>query len=86
MFQFVVIHTVKGFSVVNEAEVDVFLEFRGFLPPRHAHGDLTSLAPHERLPEILVEKAREFQKNIYFCFIDYTKAFDCVDHSKLENS
>ena len=31
-------------------------------------------------------KAREFQKNIYFWFIDYTKAFDCVDHSKLENS
>ena len=32
------------------------------------------------------EKAREFQKNIYFCFIDYAKAFDCVDHNKLENS
>ena len=31
----------------------------------------------------IVEKAREFQKNIYFCFIDYTKAIDCVDHSKL---
>ena len=31
----------------------------------------------------IVEKAREFQKNIYFCFIDYAKAFDCVDHSKL---
>ena len=30
----------------------------------------------------IIEKAREFQKNIYFCFIDYTKAFDCVDHSK----
>ena len=29
------------------------------------------------------EKAKEFQKNIYFCFIDYTKAFDCVDHNKL---
>ena len=29
------------------------------------------------------EKAREFQKNIYFCFIDYAKAFDCVDHKKL---
>ena len=33
-----------------------------------------------------MEKEREFQKNIYFCFIDYTKAFDCVDHNKLENS
>ena len=31
----------------------------------------------------IMEKAREFQKNIYFCFIDYTKAFDCVDHKKL---
>ena len=31
-------------------------------------------------------KKREFQKNIYFCFIEYTKAFDCVDHNKLENS
>ena len=29
----------------------------------------------------IMEKAREFQKNIYFCFIDYAKAFDCVDHS-----
>ena len=33
-----------------------------------------------------IEKAREFQKNIYLCFIDYAKAFDCVDHKKLENS
>ena len=31
----------------------------------------------------IIENSREFQKNIYFCFIDYTKAFDCVDHSKL---
>ena len=31
----------------------------------------------------IIKKAREFQKNIYFCFIDYTKAFDCVDHNKL---
>ena len=30
-----------------------------------------------------IEKAREFQKNVYFCFIDYPKAFDCVDHNKL---
>ena len=34
----------------------------------------------------IMEKAREFQKNIYSCFIDYAKAFDCVDHNKLENS
>ena len=34
----------------------------------------------------IIEKAREFQKSIYFCFIDYAKAFDCVDHNKLENS
>ena len=31
----------------------------------------------------IIEKARDFQKNIYFCFIDYAKAFDCVDHSEL---
>ena len=34
----------------------------------------------------IIEKAREFHKNIYFCFTDYAKAFDCVDHNKLENS
>ena len=34
----------------------------------------------------IIKKPREFQKNIYFCYIDYTKAFDHVDHNKLENS
>jgi len=34
----------------------------------------------------IMEKAKEFQKNIYFCFTDYAKAFDCVNHNKLENS
>ena len=34
----------------------------------------------------IIEKAREFQNNIYFCFIDYAKAFDCVYHKKLESS
>ena len=34
----------------------------------------------------IIEKAREFQKSIYLCFIDYIKAIDCVDHNKLENS
>ena len=32
---------------------------------------------------LIMEKGREFQKNIYFCFVDYAKAFDCVDHNKL---
>ena len=41
--------------------------------------------PEIKLPTSIwiIEKAREFQKNIYFCFIDYAKAFDCVDHNKL---
>ena len=34
----------------------------------------------------IIGKARKFQKNIYFCFINFAKAFDCVDHNKLENS
>ena len=34
----------------------------------------------------IIEIAQEFQKNLYFCFIDYSKAFDCVDYNKLENS
>ena len=39
----------------------------------------------DQIPNLcwIFEKAREFQKNIYFCFIDYTKAFECVDHNKL---
>ena len=43
--------------------------------------------PEIKLPNIrwIIEKAREFQENIYFCFIDYAKAFDCVDHNKLWN-
>ena len=41
--------------------------------------------PEVKLPTSarIIKKGREFQKNIYFCFIDYAKAFDCVDHNKL---
>ena len=44
--------------------------------------------PRDQIANIcwIMEKPREFQKNIYFCFIDYAKAFDCVDYNKLENS
>ena len=44
-----------------------------------------SLGTKDQIANIcwIIEKAKEFQKNIYFCFIDYAKAFDCVDHNKL---
>ena len=48
----------------------------GFRKGRGSRGQIANIC-------WIVEKAREFQKNIYFCFIDYVKAFDCVDHYKL---
>ena len=47
--------------------------------------DLEGRGTRDQIANIcwIMEKAREFQKNIYFCFIDYAKAFDCVDHNKL---
>ena len=133
IFQFVVMYTVKGFSIVNEAEVDVFQKFLRFfvwsngcwqfplwflcfsksslniwkvlvhilLKPTWRILIITLLAfemraimwwfehsfPTRRSSDLnicwIIEKAREFQKNIYFCFIDYAKAFDCVAHNKL---
>ena len=116
--QCIVIHTVKGFGIVNKAEIDVFLELSCFFHDPADVGNLISgssafsktslnirkftvhvlLEPGlENLGVIMdgatvspvanirwiMEKAREFHKNIYFCFIDYAKAFDCVDHNKL---
>ena len=67
------IHTVKCFGIVNKAEVSGFRKGRG---------------TRDQIANIrwIIKKAREFQKNIYFCFIDYAKVFDCVDHNKLESS
>ena len=94
--QFVVIHTVKGFGVVNKTETNVFLELSCFfhdpidgnLIPGSSAFSKTSLNTPDQIANILwiIERAREFQKNIYICFIEYAKAFDCVDHNKLENS
>ena len=53
---------------------------------RKGRGTRDQIANIHWMDLALIEKAREFQKNIYFCFIDYTKAFNCVDHNKLENS
>ena len=48
----------------------------GFRKDRETRGQIANIC-------WIIEKAREFQKNIYLCFINYTKAFDCVDHNKL---
>ena len=50
--------------------------------------DLENRETRDQIVNILwtIEKPREFQKNIYFCFIDYAEAFDCVAHNKLKNS
>ena len=48
----------------------------GFRKGRETRGQIANI-------HLIIEKAREFQKNIYFCFLDYAKAFDCVDHNKL---
>ena len=57
-------------------------------PPDTQAGSRKGRGTRDQIANIrwIIEKAREFQKNIYFCFIDYAKAFDCVDHNKLENS
>ena len=61
---------------VNRELPDVQAEFR---KGRGARNQIANIC-------WIIEKARDFQKNIYFCFIDYTKAFDCVNHHKLESS
>ena len=61
---------------VNRELPDVWARFR---KDRGARGQIANIC-------WIIKKAKEFQKNICFCFIDYAKAFDCVDHNKLKNS
>ena len=58
---------------VNRELPDVQAGFRKGRETRHQISNI----------QLIMEKVREFQKNIYFCFIDYAKAFDCVDHNQL---
>ena len=69
----------------NVEEMDKFLEKYNF--PKLNQEEIENLN-RDQIANIcwIIEKARELQKNIYFCSIDYAKAFDCVDHNKLENS
>ena len=85
--QFIVIHTVKGFGIVNKAEI---LELSCFFDDPATVGNLISGSSVFSQSSLnicwIIEKAREFQKNTYFCFIDYAKTFDHVDHNKPKNS
>ena len=72
VFSFLARFDVKGFSMNYEfSDVQA-----GFRKGRGTRDQIANIC-------WIIEKSREFQKNIYFCFIDYTKAFDCVDHNKL---
>ena len=69
-----------GFPISSEGflptVVDIMVIGAGFRKGRGTRDQIANIC-------WITEKAREFQKNIYLCFIEYTKAFDCVDHNKL---
>ena len=78
-------HTSKVMLKILQARLQWYMNHE--LPDVQA-GFRKGIGTRDQIANIcwMTEKAREFQKNIYFCFIDYAKAFDCVDHNKLENS
>ena len=84
-FQIVVLYASKVMLKIFQARLQQYMNWElldvqaGFRKARGARDQIAKMC-------WIIEKAREFQRNIYFCFIDYTKAFDCVDHNKLENS
>ena len=81
-----ILHTSKVMLKILQARIQQYVN--GELPDVQA-GFRKGRGTRDQIVNIrwITEKAREFQKNIYFCFTDYTKAFDCVDHNQLlENS
>ena len=78
----VISHTSKVMLKILQARLQQFMNCElpdvqaGFRKGRRTRDQVANIC-------WIIEKAREFQKNIYFCFIDYAKAFDCVEHSKL---
>ena len=68
---------------MNRELPDVQASFRKGRGTRDQIADICWITEKAREFCWIIEKARDFQKNIYFCFIDYAKAFDCVDHNKL---
>ena len=75
-------HTSKVMLKTLQARVQKYVNYE--LPDVQA-GFRKGRGTRDQIANIcwIIEKTREFQKNIYFCFIDYAKAFDCVDHNKL---
>ena len=78
-------HASKAMLKILQARLQQYMNHElpdvqaGFIKGRGARDQIAKI-------QWIIEKAREFQKTIYFCFIDYDKAFDCMDHNKLENS
>ena len=77
-----------SFSIIPSKEIPGLISFRmDWWNLLAVQGTLKSLLQHHSSKASILwldhRKVREFQKNIYFCFIDYAKAFDCVDHNKL---
>ena len=81
----VISHTSKPMLKILQPRLQQYVNWElpdvqaGFKEGRGTRGQMANI-------HWIIEKAREFQKNIYFCFIAYTNALDCVDHNKLENS
>ena len=75
-------HATKAMLKILQARLEQYLNHE--LPDVQA-GFRKGRGTRDQIANIhwIMEKAREFQKNIYFCFIDYAKAFDCVDHNQL---
>ena len=75
-------HTSKVMLKILQARLQQYMNHE--IPDVHA-GFRKGRGTRDQIANVcwLIKKAREFQKNIYFCFIDYAKAFDCVDHNKL---
>ena len=75
-------HAIKVMLKILQARFQQYVSYKltdvqvGFKKGRGTKDQIASIC-------WIMEKAREFQKNIYICFIDYAKAFDCVDHNKL---
>ena len=81
-------HTSKVMLKILQAKLEQYGNHGNHELPDVQAGFRNSRGSRNQIANIhwIIEKAREFQKNIYLGFIDYAKAFDCVDHNKLENS